>query len=204
MRKIATFILPLALFSIIPGLCLTEYPWRQEFTRDGITVSTRDNDLSSFREFRAEGLVNASMEECQKILVDVNNVASWQPNCAGSWLLSVENNGTVMISYNLTDAPWPASDRDVITQSVVTTTKESITHSITAVDRPDLVPLRKGTVRIKKLEASWKLVRAGNATMVTFQARVDPGGMAPAWIVNMFGTQNPYKTLVALRRMVRK
>ena len=204
MKKNTFLLLLLTVLSLLPGPVFAEYPWREEFTRDGIVVSTRENDLSSFREFRAEGLVNASMEECQKILMDVNNVASWQPDCAGSYLLALENNGTAMITYNETKAPWPASDRDVITRSVVTVTKNTITHSITALDRPDLVPLKKNTVRITAMEASWKLTRSGNATMVSFQARVDPGGWAPAWIVNKFGTENPYKTLIALRRMVTK
>ncbi len=204
MRKIAIAMLSLAVLSLVPGLSHAEYSWRQEFSRDGIVVSTRDNDLSSFREFRAEGLVYASMEECQKVLMNVSGNVAWQPDCIASQLISLENGGAVIIAYNETKAPWPADNRDVVTRSIVTVTKDSVTHTITALNRPDLVPLKKNTVRITAMDASWKLVRAGNATMVSFQARVDPGGSVPAWIVNKFSTENPYKTLVALRRMVKK
>ena len=203
MRKKFFAVLSLLLIFPGPGTSFAESDWRHEFTRDGISVYTRETSMSWFREIRSEGIVDAPMEECQRVLMDIENIHKWQPDCKSARLLAWEKNN-VLIAYNETQTPWPSSNRDVVTRSVVTATEDTITHSISAIDRTDLVPLKKNTVRIKLLVASWTLVRKGNSTMVTFQACVDPGGFAPAWIVNRFSTGHPYNTLAALRKMVNK
>ena len=142
------------------------------------------------------------MERVQEILMDIPLLTTWQPDCIQSRLLVTADRGRILITYNETRAPWPVYNRDVVTQSTVTVTRDIITHDICALNRPDLVPLARGKVRITDLEAKWTLTRKGQATGAVLQARADPGGLIPAWIVNQFSSENPYKTLVNLRRMV--
>jgi hypothetical protein len=50
---------------------------------------------------------------------------------------------------------------------------------------------------------SWEFIPLGNGTTKVYHNfGGDPGGKIPAWIVNMFLVDGPYKTMIGLRKLV--
>ncbi len=175
--------------------------WEKEFTKDGITVYTRPVEGSSLKEFKGEGIINAPLEVCRNVIDDTENHTKWRPDCIESKFLKAE--GSDLFSYSETKAPWPVSNRDVIVKTQVTETKDKVVYDFSAADRQDLMPLKNGVVRMTKLTGMWILVRKGNETQVTYQAKVDPGGSIPSWLANKTSIDQPYKSLLGLKEMVK-
>lgn len=174
--------------------------WTKELTKHGISVYTRPVEGSSLKEFKGVGMIQASMEACQKVLMDIPNLTKWMPDCISAKLLASENGGTTVITYNETKTPWPVSNRDVVSRSRVVTTNDRIIHYITAINRTDLAPLKSGNVRMTKMTAQWTLIRKGDKTLAIYQVKADPGGSLPAWLANKSSRDLPLNTILGLRR----
>ncbi|HON79469.1 MAG TPA: START domain-containing protein [Spirochaetota bacterium] len=188
------------LMAATSGVVFSASNWTKEFTKNGISVYTRPIEGSSFKEFKGVGMIPASMEACQKVLMDIPNLTRWMPDCISAKLLSSSNGGSSVITYNETKTPWPVSNRDVVSQSKVVVTNDRITHYITAINRPDLAPLKSGNVRMTKMTAQWTLIRKGPKTLAIYQVRADPGGSLPAWLANKSSRDLPLNTLIGLKR----
>ena len=106
-----------------------------------------------------------------------------------------------LITYNETKAPWPVSNRDVVSRSKVVVTNDRIIHYIAAINRPDLAPLKSGNVRMTEMNAQCTLIRKGAKTLAIYQVKADPGGSLPAWLANKSSRDLPLNTILGLKRM---
>jgi len=194
--------IPAAFFclAVLPAALHAQDNWKHEYTKEGISVYTRAAVGSSLKEFKGEGLVDAPLEVCRNVLMDVESQPKWQPDCTEVVVLKTEENA--IIAYTTTDAPWPARNRDVITRTEVRYTENGMIFSFTGIDDPGLVPLRKDWVRITDIHGMWILVRKGDKTYATYQAKVNPGGAIPAWLANTTVTKQAFESLMGLRKMV--
>ena len=176
--------------------------WKEEFTKEGISVYTRPVEGSSLNEFKGEALINASLEVCKNVIDDVEKHTVWRPDCIESKLIS--RNGNIAVSYTRTKAPWPVSDRDVIVKNEIDISKDKVVYNFSAINDPELIPLKEGVIRMIKVTGMWILIRKGNDTLVTYQAKIDPGGSLPAWLANSTAVDQPFKSLQGLKKMVNK
>ncbi|HQO03824.1 MAG TPA: START domain-containing protein [Spirochaetota bacterium] len=190
-----------SLIAVTACAVFAESSWTKEFTKNGIAVYTRPIEGSSFKEFKGVGMIPASLEACQKVLMDIPKLTRWMPDCISAKLLAQENGGNTIITYNETKTPWPVSNRDVVSQSKVVVTNDKITHYITAINRPDLAPLKSRNVRMTKMTAQWTLIRKGDKTLAIYQVKADPGGSLPAMLANKSSRDLPLNTILGLRRM---
>ena len=109
------------------------------------------------------------------------------------------------IVYNVTNAPWPVSDRDVLVESEATYDKASrtVTIDMKSIESPD-VPKVNGLVRMPRLIGKFTLRSVNDkVTHVTYEIDADPGGMLPHWLVRMASKDIPYITLTNLRDRVK-
>lgn len=180
-------------------LCAASEKWTLEFSKDGISVYTKDIPGSSLKAFRAEGDIQAPIEKVNRILYDTPGQVKWMPDCIVSYDLKNDPEN-VFISYNETKAPI-VNNRDVIVETIITKTKDRIIHESRAVDRPDLVPECRGKVRIKDMRAMWELSPAGCGTHVIYEVIANPGGIIPGWLTNAASKDIPYRTVLGLKKM---
>jgi hypothetical protein len=199
-KKLALLLLPVVICFVSFSL-FASGDWEKEFTKEGITVYTRPVEGSSLREFRGEGIIDAPLEVCRNVIDDTESHTKWRPDCIEA--KSFKSEGKDFFSYNETKAPWPVSNRDVVIKTQITETKQKVVYNFTAVDRQDLMPLKDGVVRMTRLTGMWILERKGDKTHVTYQASVDPGGSIPSWLANKTSKDQPYKSLLGLRDMVK-
>jgi len=179
------------------GFSATE--WTKEFTKNGVTVSTRAVEGSGFKEFKGEVLINAPLEKVDAIIQDATGYTSWMSDCLEAAILE-EKSPTHLIYYQATKAPWPVSNRDMVLDVTVTKTPDKIVrkmrHSVHAKK-----PVRSGYVRVPKLDGEWIELRKGEQTYVIYRVKMDMGGSLPASVANTTATKIPYETMLGLRRV---
>jgi hypothetical protein len=195
------FIMISILFALYNVFLFAQDGWNKEFTKEDITVYTKPVEGSPLKEFKGEAVIGASIEICKNVLLDIENHVKWRPDCIESKLIQKDENS--YIAYNETKAPWPVSNRDVILKNTMDILKDKIIFSFSALNNPDIVPLKDGVVRMTELTGKWTLLKQNGNTLVTFQARINPAGSIPAWLANKTSIDQPFKSLQGLKQMVK-
>lgn len=181
--------------------------WKLITDRNGIQVYRQLDDESRFKTFRGVTRMELADEYAMLDLYnDVDAFPRWLHMIDDARELGREGplDRNLRFQINLL---WPVRDREVLLNArqiqVVTPEAEYVTTLLRS--RPGLAPENGDYVRIPELEGVFKLERvAPRVVEVTFQVRMDLGGYIPSWIVNMAMSDQPYFTLVKLRRMVQR
>jgi len=132
------------------------------------------------------------------LLLDTKNYPQWIYGCSESKTLKIISEKEVY-NYQITDVPWPFTDRDVVSDFKVA--QDSVTKIVTFTKRcmADYIPENISMVRIQKIASSYTLFPMGNGNVrVEMEMSIDPGGNVPAWFVNYNLVVAPYKTTEAM------
>ena len=183
---------------------LTGADWELISDEDGIKVMMKDVEGRSLPIFKGEGNVNENLYEILGVLRDINKGKEWMHSCKESKLIKAFGDKKFLV-YNVTDAPWPVSDRDVLVESVANFDKatQTVTIIMNSTESPD-IPEVDGMVRMPRLYGKFTLKSISDqVTFVTYEIDADPGGMLPHWLVRMASKDIPYITLTNLRDRVK-
>jgi hypothetical protein len=165
---------------------------------NGIVVYTRDVTDSKLKEVRVVNTVTSSLSGLVALLLDTKNYPQWIYGCSESKTLKVISEKE-LYNYQVTDVPWPFSDRDVVSDFKVE--QDSATKIVTFTKRciADFLPEKNSMVRIQKIASSYRLIPVGHGSVqVEMQMSIDPGGNIPAWFINYNLVVAPYKTTEAM------
>lgn len=191
------------LFSFKGYMSTKEAPWLLVKNEKEVKVYSRCSTNSNFKEIKVETNINAPLSVIVALLRDVPAFPSWVYKCESSHIIKQPDNQSI-IYYQKSDVPWPVSDRDMVVKSCFRqdpTTKIVYFNSSVL---PDLLPEQADVVRIRKFQGSWKLTPKTDGTVnIEYQIGVDPGGLIPAWIVNMASTDGPFITTLNLKQAVK-
>lgn len=176
-------------------------PWQEIADEEGIKVLQRKVPGTSFVSFKGSGVMDASIYDVYSIIFDIKHKTKLLSNCAKYELLKVKGLGNLVI-YSRTNAPFVLiSDRDSVLETQVTfepETKRIYARFEKGDDR--LMPAQDGAVRTLELTGEWVLeALADGKTRVTYEVNADPGGLLPAWLVNLGSRKLPLRTLLNLR-----
>jgi len=177
--------------------------WKLAKEENGISVYTRASTTSSFSELKMHGTFETSMSAIIALFKDVPNYTSWVYSCSVSESVKTTTDGEDYYYYSVTDAPWPVSNRDVVVHSKVT--QEAGTWIVTSASENvnGLVKKKKGMERVPLLNSTWTLIPLKEGKVdIAYHLRVDPGGLIPAWLVNLTLSIGPYNTMLGLKREV--
>ncbi len=176
--------------------------WKLALEKEGIRVFTAKEPGRKFKSYRVEARVKAPLERVLKTLLQPDTYCQWIDRSLESRLIAAE--GDTLWIYSATDTPRPISDRDNVTRLVYRPcSKDSIRLEL--LDFPRKRPPRKGRVRIPRMEGLWVLsARGRDETHIVQQISADPGGSLPAWFVNQFLTDSPFKTMRNLKRLLER
>jgi len=153
--------------------------------------------------YRAVGIVELPLADVAAVLVDIPRQREWVNHLAESRILEGDPL-TRSVIYSRYSLPWPAKDRDVVIESLVT--EDPIagevcvqfwnTTSAAAPQRSDCqrVPLSKGSFTLKDT--------GHDSVLVSYTISLDPGGWLPDWIVRLFVRDAPATTLRAFKAQV--
>ena len=179
-------------------------PWKLKKDKNDLRVYVRDNPSSPIKELKMKFSVEASMQAIVVLLQDVAAIPEWVYKCPEANSLKKVNK-SIEYYYTLADFPWPLDDRDMIVKNVMI--QDSITKVVRSesYNEPKFIPKKKGIIRIPKLHLWWEFTPRGKGIVdVEYFLSSDPGGMIPAWIINMAIDQGPLQTIKAFRKALKK
>lgn len=194
----------LAMLCWAPGLWAApgETGWRLVSDKNDIRVYRQDDDEARIKTFRGVTrfpITNPASLEA--LLNDYDAIPRWMHFISNGRELSRRDYLNRKLLFT-TELPWPLSDRDVVTNLVVTQTSD---RSVSISARHDAsAPLRKGYVRIPELNGrlDFLFFLDTHEVEVTYEIVMDPGGNIPAWAANIVLKDTPHFTLLKLRRIV--
>jgi hypothetical protein len=200
--KISTVYFFLCLLFSLPATVQAQ--WKLHSDRDGIQVYTKSVPNSPFKALKTICNVETSLTRLTAVLLDVKNTKDWVYATKICKLLK-QTSPSELYYYSEVSLPWPASNRDFIIRISVTQDPKTKALTVIAENQPDYVPAQKNIVRIRQSEAYWLITPLPMGLVrVEYTMQVDPSGLLPAWLVNMFVSKGPYQTLKMLREQVKK
>lgn len=205
MRKLLLLILVAAV--LLPVQIFAEPSWIKIKDKNGITLFKRTFPGSPISEFKGETIVNARIEVIEMVLRDIPAYAEFMYNCREGRLIKAFSRDD-MIILNVTDMPWPLTDRDVVVRSIVSRDFNRGLFSVVLQGLPEpessqYCPLRKDRVRMYDLKGIFILeIIDREHTRMSYIVHADPVGI-PSGLTNFFSDDNPYGTLTGIKRMVR-
>ncbi len=178
--------------------------WKLHSDKDGIQVYTQNVSSSPFKALKTVCNIETSLSRLAAVLLDVKNTKDWVYATKVCSLLK-QTTPSELYYYSEVSLPWPASNRDFIIRIAITQNPVTKALTVVAENKPAYIPGKKSIVRIQESAAHWLITPlADGMVKVEYTMQVDPGGLLPAWLVNMFVAKGPYQTFVKLREQVKK
>ena len=175
-----------------------ETDWKLVKSSNGIKAYTQNQTGSKIKRVKVEALVQATLSQLISLLKDADNHKEWVYFNKSARMIEVESEYQWKY-YGYSDSPWPVSDRDFITEVVLS--QDSIDYSVTLISCaiPTFLPVTKDCVRIPYINSKWYLNPVGNGSVyIVFELAADIGGKIPAWLFNLAITKGPLSTMEGL------
>ena len=182
-------------FSDSPG-------WVLQKNENGIAVYTRIHADSPIKEVRVVNCVRSSLSSIVALMMETTNYPNWIYGCIESTSLKVISDKE-LYNYQVSDLPWPMSDRDVICHFVMS--QDSVTGIVTLIKTgiPNYIPEKKSMVRLPHYDSEYRLTPfSKDSVRVELELSIDPGGNLPAWIINTNLVTGPFKTTEAMIKLL--
>ena len=169
---------------------------------DGIKIYLCENDSSNFKTIIAEYEVPATLSQYAAIVLDVENYKEWQYKSINPHTVKKVSD-TELYYYTEVSAPWPVNNRDLIFHLQMRQDKANKTLTVELTQTPGFLPEKKDVVRVPKAHSLLKVTPVDKGHVhVRYVLDIDPGGVIPAWIANMFAAQAPWNTFNNFRNRV--
>lgn len=189
----------LGFLNLLPVSGLFAQSWTFMKEKDGIKVYTRREINSSMKSFKGDVTFKASLQKVYSMLGNDKNNDWWDKAITDVKVLGYEENKYVQY-YLVYTLPWPFKNRDIVTETTISTDKVSGVRIYTAIPLSNKVPEKSNLVRIKEFKQTWTVQPVDKGYIhVTLEGSVNPGGSIPAWLYNMVITEAPLKMLSSLR-----
>ncbi|NTX39822.1 START domain-containing protein [Myxococcus sp. CA051A] len=150
-------------------------------------VKVRARPGTQAKDVWAEGELAASAVDVQAVLRDVDAYRHWMPYVKESRLLK-ELPDEGQLTYTRLDLPV-VSARDYISNVVLESKLVEDGSGVFAQRwqaEPDAIPQRRGTVRIRLNEGSWRVEPRGeDKSHAVYRFTVDPAGSIPGFLARM-------------------
>lgn len=178
--------------------------WKLQKQKGDLKVYTRPNTNSGIKEIRIITDMDCSIESLMMVLNDVPSFKQWVYKTSNARLLK-RVSGSEAYYYSESDMPFPTSNRDLVVHSKQWEDNNGVIHARSRASTGIAVPKKRGVVRVTEFESRWRVTpTSSNRVHIDYQAKTDPGGSIPNWLINMAITVGPVNTIENLSKMVRK
>jgi hypothetical protein len=169
-------------------------PWTLEKEKDGIRISSRPADGSSFKDIRVEMDVPGNIEQLAEILLDIPGYTNWAYATKKSVLIRDLGPGK-LIYYSEVEVPWPATNRYYYAQLELKKNPADHSMLLVSANLPEYTPVPKDLVKVPYSRGEWKVATISKKTIhIDYILQLNPGGSLPAWVLNLFSTKGPMET----------
>ncbi len=172
---------------------------------DWLKIYTCPVPSSDFLSFVGIAMLDVPAHSVLGLLYDLDAATEWVWKTREMRILQELEGDEGRIVYQLVSAPWPLSDREIISQSQGYMDPETSEIFIRITSKPDFLPENPNYVRVRQLEGAWNITPLTETTCrVVFRLHIEPGGEIPSWLANIAVIDTPYHTLTNMRSMVKK
>jgi hypothetical protein len=197
----------LLLFALLlPAAAQAEDGWEEISDEEGIKVWKKELEGSDFVMFRGRGPIEAGILDVAAVIRDADRETEWMADCVDARTLKFLS-ATDAIVYHRTGSPaFFVDDRDtvLVTRTKVIPEQKTILVTFDRTEDTHFAPV-DGVVRMPQLKGHWRIRQIDiDTTEVEYQVQADPGGLLPAWLVNLVSKKLPFQTLMGLRSQVKK
>jgi hypothetical protein len=168
---------------------------------DSIKIYACPSSRSRVQVIKATFTVDVSVATLAGFIMDANNFKEWQFNTSASRVVEKRSDRDI-IYYAIVHAPWPVSDRDMVSNLTGTQDLPSKVVTINAHNVTGFVEPQQNLIRVPISDAKWILTPAAGKTLVEYHLDIDPGGLVPAWMINLISTQAPFESFRNLKKKV--
>ena len=177
--------------------------WKLVRNQEGVKIYLRSAKGLGTKEVLGLTKIPATLGALVSMVKDPENHHTWiYANKVARFLKIISN--SEWIYYNISEAPWPVRDRDLITHAKLEQDPDSYAVRIDSEGWPDYIPANKNLVRIARLKSLWVFTPTGNGIIdVRFELSIDLGGDIPAWLINFAIDKGPFNTLLNLGKVVK-
>lgn len=177
--------------------------WKLKKEEEGIKVFVRDNAETKIKELKLTTMLTTRLSSLVYVIADKNDYMDWVYSCSESKVLK-QVNKKESYHYQVTDAPWPVTDRDLILHTRIEQ-QANKQVDIDAVGIADYLGEKSGRIRVPSYHAHWKIIPLGTGQCsVEYTVSVDPGGFLPKWVINMAISEAPVKTMLNLKKRLQR
>lgn len=175
-----------------------ENEWKLVTSSDKMDIYTRKT-TTVLKEVKAVGTMDADLTSVITALNNVEEYTEWIYNCTESERFDVVDK-TEFHYYVRTHIPFPLYDRDLVVNTKQWIDEEGYWYSYSTC-KPQLKPEKSRIVRIKNFYSIWKIKSTGvHAVKFEYVLSIDPGGILPAWLINIGIKKAPVTTIEALEK----
>ena len=176
--------------------------WTLKTDEDGIQLYTKSVPGSSYKSLKTVCTLQTSLTSVAAVLLDVQQTKEWVYGTSTSGMLKQESPSAVYF-YAEMGMPWPVTNRDFIVKISILQDPVSKVITVLAENYPDYLPEKKALVRIRNSSGKWLIEPLPDGRVrVEYQLYVDPGGVVPASLVNMFLGKGPLESFKNLKKRV--
>ena len=192
----------LSLFTLILFGVSPVFSWELQKNKNNIKIYTRSVKGSEIKEFKGTTKVKSNLSAFLGLLSDAKACPKWIHQCKSSKVLKTISQ-TERINYNITDLPFPVTDRDVVIHSKVSQDPKTKIVTVRLTGKKSYKKEVGGLVRVEKLSGYWRFKPLGNGfVQVTYQVHSEPGGSLPGWLINSGVVDMPYETLRKMKKLL--
>jgi hypothetical protein len=178
--------------------------WKFVTEKEGIRVYSRSVTGSKIKALKVECALNASLSALVKLLLDVPATVEWVYHTKSCVLLK-QVSPSELYYYSEVSLPWPLENRDFVAHVKVTQDEASKTVTVNAPAIPGWVAGKRGIVRVNHSLGYWTIRPLGPGRIkVEYSLQVDPGGVIPAWAVNLLSSQGPVESFIKMRQRLQQ
>lgn len=194
--------------SILFSLVLTfsvfaQNEWQKETKENNIQAYSRLKEGKDYYEFRTVFTTKSTIYKAKKLITNIDNLKNWLPSTLDSKLLE-KISDTEFYGYTVTDAPWPASDRDLVFKMTVKR-HSSKSYTITLRGEPDYYASQTDKVRVLEYIAVWKIdLIDDNLIEIDYTASFNPGSTYPNWLIKNSMIDARIETSLNFRKQLEK
>ena len=198
------FLLTVSILLLLCGNSFCQNGWTLKSDKEGIKVYTKDLDNSPFKAVKTVCTIDASLTKLTAVLLDINSSIDWVYATKSCRVLK-QPSPSELFYYSEVTVPWPVNNRDFIIRLKVWQDAKTKVVTVDGENKPALLPEKKNVVRIQQCYSKWIIAPQQNGQVkIEYVLQVDPGGMVPAWLINLFATKGPLESFKNLRVQVKK
>ena len=172
--------------------------------RDQIMLYTRKEGNGSLKSFRGVTDIRGDFREIITMIGNPKDLRWWGRDVHGIRVLDYEKDKHIQY-YLIYDAPWPFTDRDLVSDVQITT--DSLTGTRTVFSQPllNVVPESPGLVRVTKYWQKWTIQPLKKGVVhLTLEGYIDPAGNIPDWLYNMVVIDTPLRLIREVQKRVKQ